>query len=958
MSSDPSSRPGQRIDREYLHRRREAEIAAHLESARRALDGEYDGDEAQRALDAAMILDPDNSLALALWDRLEFARANGEESGEVDRDRSTDLPTRWPIAVGIAIAMLLVSAIVLWQTGPGRAGERLLASAQAATDEGRYEEAVALFSQALLLDREDTRAAAGLATSTRALEADRQRAVDAVSARARGRLDAQRPPSDSRIESASGSTAPTSPLGLARIAGVELTLSDLAGRAADPPGTFEPRPVPSPRATPVSLPARTPPVPGPAIDVSLCGDETACGVLTVRVQPTADILLNGVAVGAAAEGVLRLPTGRHQVHLESEAYQFRRVVSIEAGAPVNLDINLEDDGLPSATQTTASDDDLDLGVGFVMDGDFEAAVEVLDAVAIILDDRPEDQERLARAYLYLGYAFLYAYGDAAATQRLYDARMRDPRVVPSPAEFPRRVIRLWETATDPNSWPQPESVVAPDVDNLTISGAPVDPSVWISNTADRLQLQVALAGPDGRCLGEVAVDPTRALLSWSPIDTDGPCSVAMAVPFDEVESVSVAEEGGFAVRVGSEDARRLVFIPQPYNAWFDDGSEGRRQLDLPRVARVASRLAVRGVLTALGRPPSGAWSFYGTPVDIAAPELLNTPAGYDGRAVRTRGQFTNVTASNPPRYTLVVRDAVIGLSPMPESRALVDANASALEGTEINVTGVFRRQPASSDESGDQAPSYAISFWDVSSAVLAETSRTAQALATLLAATPVPMNRPVEVVGQFRGSNLFGDLPSATRSRAGANDWVLREGAASIWVIGARPEGRGWSLNRWSKRDTSTWLRVRGQLEEQEGHYYLRASAVAPAPQPASHVAVSASTLGWQPVPPEVQFVLPLDFEDARPDSQFVIQFTKPMDRRTFEGNVLLRYVGDDIRRGSGFTTVGFSYSEEQRSLHIDPGIALQNGRTLQILLRPGISDLTGIPLDASTALTWRVSER
>ena len=709
----------------YLHRRREAEIAAHLESARRALDGEYDGDEAQRALDAAMILDPDNSLALALWDRLEFARANGEESGEVDRDRSTDLPTRWPIAIGIAIAMLLVSAIVLWQTGPGRAGERLLASAQAATDEGRYEEAVALFSQALLLDREDTRAAAGLATSTRALEADRQRAVDAVSARARGRLDAQRPPSDSRIESASGSTAPTSPLGLARIAGVELTLSDLAGRAADPPGTFEPRPVPSPRATPVSLPARTPPVPGPAIDVSLCGDETACGVLTVRVQPTADILLNGVAVGAAAEGVLRLPTGRHQVHLESEVYQFRRVVSIEAGAPVNLDINLEDDGLPSATQTTASDDDLDLGVGFVMDGDFEAAVEVLDAVAIILDDRPEDQERLARAYLYLGYAFLYAYGDAAATQRLYDARMRDPRVVPSPAEFPRRVIRLWETATDPNSWPQPESVVAPDVDNLTISVAPVDPSVWISNTADRLQLQVALAGPDGRCLGEVAVDPTRALLSWSPIDTDGPCSVVMAVPFDEVESVSVAEEGGFAVRVGSEDARRLVFIPQPYNAWFDDGSEGRRQLDLPRVARVASRLAVRGVLTALGRPPSGAWSFYGTPVDIAAPELLNTPAGYDGRAVRTRGQFTNVTASNPPRYTLVVRDAVIGLSPMPESRALVDANASALDGTEINVTGVFRRQPASSDESGDQAPSYAISFWDVSSAVLAETSRTA-----------------------------------------------------------------------------------------------------------------------------------------------------------------------------------------------------------------------------------------
>ena len=293
------------------------------------------------------------------------------------------------------------------------------------------------------------------------------------------------------------------------------------------------------------------------------------------------------------------------------------------------------------------------------------------------------------------------------------------------------------------------------------------------------------------------------------------------MPFDDVESVSVASEGGFVVRVGSGDARRLVFIPQPYNAWFDRGIEGRRQLDLPRVARVATRLAVRGLLTALGRSPSRAWSFYGTPVDITASELLNIPAGYDGRAVRTRGRFTNVRASNRLRYSLDAAGAVIGLSPTPETRALVDANAAALDGTEITVTGVFRRQPASPDEPGDEAPSYAISFWDVSSAVLAETSRPAQALTSLFAATPVPMNQPVEVVGQFRGSNLFGDLPPTTRSGAGLNDWVLREGAAAIWVTGAKPEGSGWSLNPLNRRDTSTWLWVSGQLEEQAGRYYL-----------------------------------------------------------------------------------------------------------------------------------------
>ena len=163
---------------------------------------------------------------------------------------------------------------------------------------------------------------------------------------------------------------------------------------------------------------RTAPAPGPTIQVSLCSDETACGALAVRVHPTADVLFNGVMMGVAEQGVLRLPTGRHQVRLRSEGYEFRRMVSIEVGSPVSLDVNLEDDGLPGAMQAMPSNDDLELGVGFVMKGDFEAAVEVLDAVAMIFEDQPEGRVRLARAYLYLGYALLYTYGEAAATPRL------------------------------------------------------------------------------------------------------------------------------------------------------------------------------------------------------------------------------------------------------------------------------------------------------------------------------------------------------------------------------------------------------------------------------------------------------------------------------------------------------------------------------------------------------------
>ena len=349
IPSDASSNPGQRIDREYLYRRREAEIAAHFESGRRALD-EQDADEAQRALDDAMMLDPDDSRVVALQDRLVATRAHPKEAGVGDRGHPTDWLTRWPIASGIAVVGLLVSMVVLWQIGSfdwGSRGARgrLLASAQESMDAGRYEEAVARFSELLSSDREDTRAAAGLATSTRALEAEGQRAVDAVSAQAGGRLDPPRPLSDGRSESDPGHTPPAARLGPTRIAGVELRSSDRPPRAADAPSTLESRPVrPSRGTTPVSRSAQA--ALGPTIDVSLCGNETACGVVTVKVRPTADILFNGVMIGTAAQGVLRLPTGRHRVSLQSDAYQFRRMVRVEAGSPASLDINLEDDGLP------------------------------------------------------------------------------------------------------------------------------------------------------------------------------------------------------------------------------------------------------------------------------------------------------------------------------------------------------------------------------------------------------------------------------------------------------------------------------------------------------------------------------------------------------------------------------------------------------------------------------------
>ena len=122
-----------------------------------------------------------------------------------------------------------------------------------------------------------------------------------------------------------------------------------------------------------------------------------------------------------------------------------------------------------------------------------------------------------------------------------------------------------------------------------------------------------------------------------------------------------------------------------------------------------------------------------------------------------------------------------------------------------------------------------------------------------------------------------------------------------------------------------------------------------------SQRSASPGMLGWGSLPPDVQFALPMEFEGARPDSLFEVQFTKPVDPATLEGNVELRYRGAG-GGGSDFAWASLEYAEERRSLHIDPGAALRSGRTFEIVLRPGITDQSGAPLEGVRALAWRVT--
>src|SRR4029453_5741074 len=73
----------------------------------------------------------------------------------------------------------------------------------------------------------------------------------------------------------------------------------------------------------------------------------------------------------------------------------------------------------------------------------------------------------------------------------------------------------------------------------------------------------------------------------------------------------------------------------------------------------------------------------------------------------------------------------------------------------------------------------------------------------------------VTVVGEFRGRNLFGDLPNSPgKSRY---DFVLRSADAAIWVTDLRPRGRGFELSVDARVDTGRWLQVTGTVFQERG---------------------------------------------------------------------------------------------------------------------------------------------
>ncbi|HEV8254787.1 MAG TPA: Ig-like domain-containing protein [Vicinamibacteria bacterium] len=502
-----------------------------------------------------------------------------------------------------------------------------------------------------------------------------------------------------------------------------------------------------------------------------------------------------------------------------------------------------------------------------------------------------------------------------------------------------------------------------------LAAAPAVPSGdWLTEESGLLELKLAHQERDRPDGGILRIDGLRRLVLWEGIPGDLGCRQRIEAPFETVKSVRAARTAGFTLEL--HDGRKLTFLPLPHAAWFakqtqvnqGDFARVAREADLtgpdgrslplsgsaastaPRVERIRLpddvafdvRRAVTAVREALGRQEAPGSvlreALHGAAVDVALAELLEAPTPFEGRAVRVRGRLT---AGHPQggAHQLTDDATTITVMPAPEIATVVASQVSSWNGEEVEVTGVFRRDPVVG------RAAYSIVFWEFAAPERVAARDAFARRTTLAALVQDGSTEPVRVVGRFRGRNLYGDLPGATARRG---DWVIKEGGQAAWVHGRPPRGQGWVLDPENAEDTRNWVEVVARAENHNGVLRLRAESVAlVAPPGGAHVRPGLRVNVTRAIAPVVVFALPVEGEPVKPDGRLIVQFNKYMDEDTFPGRVRLRYAdgGDELR------SVKLTYDDSRRALIIDPGDRLQAGRKVECVLLPGIADADGVPL-------------
>ena len=210
----------------------------------------------------------------------------------------------------------------------------------------------------------------------------------------------------------------------------------------------------------------------------------------------------------------------------------------------------------------------------------------------------------------------------------------------------------------------------------------------------------------------------------------------------------------------------------------------------------------------------------------------------------------------------------------------------------------------------------------------------------------------VTITGNFRGRNLYGDLPGAPgRSKY---DFVLRGTEGAVWVTDFRPRGQGFELDVNRRVDTDRWVEVTGTVVREKGLVSLKATrmSLTKAPQAAA-VPDEAVVPAVELAPIQVVFNSPTDGEtDVGGASPVRIQFSRGLNERSIAENIRVTYVGQE----GEVVEFKSAYDGANRAIQITFPKRLQAFRTVRVELLDGLKGFDGAPFKPWT-VTFSVGE-
>jgi hypothetical protein len=207
----------------------------------------------------------------------------------------------------------------------------------------------------------------------------------------------------------------------------------------------------------------------------------------------------------------------------------------------------------------------------------------------------------------------------------------------------------------------------------------------------------------------------------------------------------------------------------------------------------------------------------------------------------------------------------------------------------------------------------------------------------------------VTLVGQFRGRNLFGDLPDAPRKSR--YDFVLRAADAAVWVTGLRPRGKGFDLNVDARVDTSRWIQVSGAVKHEGALVSIEAAKIEAAEEPTLTPERDEPDVPPPPAQPaEVVFSAPSEGEtDVTLTGSVRIQFSRALKPETLKGRIRVGYLGaESFERGEAQAPsieVKTSYDAGNRAVELVFTKPLERFRTVRVELLEGIEAFDGAPV-------------